>query len=74
MLMDYLLVPLICTLYGALTLQQLVPGIPYAAGVALFAVSMTIVNLRGIRGTAFANLVIVIGMVVLQVSPSRNDE
>ncbi len=62
MLMDYLLVPLICTVYGALTLQRLVPGIPYAAGAALFAVSMTIVNLRGIRATAFANLVMMIGM------------
>ncbi len=62
MLMDYLLVPLICTVYGALTLQRLVPGIPYAAGVTLFAVSMTFVNLRGIRATAFANLVMMIGM------------
>ena len=57
MLMDYLLVPVICTVYGALTLQRLAPTVPYAVWVALFAGSITIVNLRGIRATAFANLV-----------------
>ncbi|HUN62560.1 MAG TPA: hypothetical protein VMU53_11245 [Candidatus Sulfotelmatobacter sp.] len=53
--MDYLLVPVMCTVYGALTLQRLVSTVPYAVRVALFTGSITIVNLRGICATAFAN-------------------
>ncbi len=65
MLLDYLLVPLICTIYGALTVGRLIPSVPYVFWAALFAASMTIVNLRGIRATATANMVMMIGMVVV---------
>jgi amino acid transporter len=58
MFLDYLLVPVICTIYGALTVERLVPEVPYAAWAALFAGTMTIVNLRGIRTTARTNLVL----------------
>ena len=58
MFLDYLLVPLICTIYGALTVQRLVPEIPYVVWAALFAGIMTFVNLWGIRTTARANLVL----------------
>src|SRR3989449_9871697 len=37
MFLDYLLVPLLCTIYGALTVHRLVPQVPYAAWAALFA-------------------------------------
>jgi amino acid transporter len=57
MILDYLLVPLICTIYGALTVQRLVPMVPYVVWAALFAGAMTVVNLRGIRTTARTNLV-----------------
>jgi len=56
MILDYLLVPLICTIYGALTLQRLAPEVPYTVWAALLAGAMTLVNLRGIRATARANL------------------
>lgn len=68
MFLDYLLVPLICTIYGALTVQRLVPQVPYAVWAFLFAFTMTAVNLRGIRATATANLtlmVIMTGVVVV---------
>ena len=65
MLLDYLLVPLICTIYGALTVGRLIPSVPYVFWAAFFAASMTIVNLRGIRATATANMVMMIGMVVV---------
>jgi putrescine importer len=65
MLLDYLLVPLICTVYGALTIQRLVPQVPYAAWAALFAAVITIINLRGIRATATANLVMMTVMLVV---------
>ena len=65
MLLDYLLVPLICTIYGALTIGRLMPSIPYVFWAALFAGSMTIVNLRGIRATATANMAMMIAMLVV---------
>jgi amino acid transporter len=58
MFLDYLLVPLICTIYGALTVERLAPQIPYVVWAALFAGAMTFVNLRGIRTTARTNLVL----------------
>jgi amino acid transporter len=58
MFLDYLLVPLICTIYGALTVQRLVPDVPYWIWAAMFAGMMTFVNLRGIKATAGANLVL----------------
>ncbi len=56
MFLDYLLVPLLCTIYGALTVQRLVPGVPYALWAFLFALVMTAVNLRGIKATATTNM------------------
>ncbi len=58
MFLDYLIVPLICTVYGALTVQRLVPGVPYALLAAAFAGAMTLINLRGIRTTARTNFVL----------------
>ncbi len=62
MFLDYLLVPLICTIYGALTVGRLVPEVPYAVWAALFAGTMTLVNLRGIRATVTTNLVLLVAM------------
>lgn len=58
MFLDYLIIPLICTLYGALTVQRLLPGVPYVVLAALFAGTMTFLNLRGIRATARTNVVL----------------
>jgi amino acid transporter len=55
MFLDYLIIPVINTIYGALTVQRLVPRAPYAVWVAVFAGGMTVLNLRGIRFTARAN-------------------
>jgi putrescine importer len=65
MFLDYLLVPLICTIYGALTLSKLIPGVPYAAGVILFSLIMTGVNLRGIRFTARMNMLLMLVMMAV---------
>jgi len=70
MFLDYLLMPLINTIYGALIIQRLVaplfPHLPakllYALLAALFAGAVTMLNLRGIRATARANLVLVLVM------------
>ena len=58
MFLDYLIVPLICTVYGALTVQRLVPEVPYVVLAAAFAGTMTLINLRGIRTTARTNFVL----------------
>ncbi len=60
MLLDYLLVPVICTVYTAITIQRVVPGVPYWIWCALIAVLITGVNLWGIRATATANLLMMI--------------
>jgi amino acid transporter len=44
--------------YGALTVQRLVPEVPYVVLAAAFAGTMTLVNLRGIRTTARTNFVL----------------
>ena len=58
MFLDYLIIPLICTVYGALTVQRLVPEVPYVILAAAFAGTMTLINLRGIRTTARINFVL----------------
>jgi len=70
MFLDYLIVPLICTIYGTLTVQRvvepLIPGFPhrllYILIAALFAGTMTFLNLRGIRATARANIILLVIM------------
>ncbi len=60
MFLDYLIVPLICTMYGSLTVQRLLPQVPYGFWVALFAGSMTLINLHGIRTTSRTNLILLV--------------
>jgi putrescine importer len=62
MFLDYLLVPLLCTIYGALTVGRLVPQVPYVVWTAVFAGSMTLINLRGIRATSRTNCVLLVIM------------
>jgi putrescine importer len=55
MFLDYLIVPIINTVYGSLTLQRLMPSVPFLAWVVLFVFIITFLNLRGIRTTARSN-------------------
>jgi putrescine importer len=67
MLLDYLFIPLFCTIYGTLAFQRLLPQVPYVVYAAFFAGSMTYLNLRGIRATARTSEVLVgaMGLVLL---------
>jgi putrescine importer len=67
MLLDYMLIPLFCTLYGTLSLQRALPMLPFPIGALLFAGGITLLNLRGIRSTALANqaLLVLMGIVLL---------
>jgi amino acid transporter len=62
MFLDYLLIPILNTIYLSLTVQRLVPRIPYAGLVSFFALTITLLNLRGIRTTARSNLILLIFM------------
>jgi putrescine importer len=55
MLLDYVVSPVFCVIYGTLALQRAIPGLPFAVGAALFAGGITYLNLRGIRTTARTN-------------------
>jgi putrescine importer len=62
MFLDYLLIPMINTIYCAVTVHRLAPGIPYVFWAALFAGMATWLNLRGIRTNSLANEVLLIFM------------
>ena len=65
MLLDYLVIPLFCVIYGSLSIQRLFPQIPFVFWSALIAGAMTYLNLRGIRSTARANQVLISLMMVV---------
>src|SRR5580658_506823 len=55
MLLDYVVSPLFCVMFGTLALMRSLPALPYPVGAALFAGGITYLNLRGIRSTVRAN-------------------
>lgn len=55
MFLDYLVIPVINTIYAALALERLAPLIPYPAWAAVIAGAITLLNLRGVSWMAFAN-------------------
>jgi putrescine importer len=65
MLLDYVVSPLFCVIYGSLALQRAVPALPFAVCAALFAGSITYLNLNGIRSTTRANEVLLTYMFVV---------
>ena len=65
MLLDYLLVPVICIVYAALTLERLLPGVPNWIWCLVLMAAITAVNLAGVRSTANANLAMMCGAVVV---------
>ncbi len=57
--MDYMLNPVICTIWCSKAAMNIVPEIPYTAWALFFAALFTGLNLRGIRATARTNAVLV---------------
>jgi putrescine importer len=62
MILDYLIIPIVSTIYAALTLTRVVPRVPYFVWVVLLCLFTTLLNIRGIRSTAKANIVLLFGM------------
>jgi putrescine importer len=69
MLMDYVLNPLICTIWCSKAAMNIVPAIPYPVWAVFFALLFTAMNLRQIHATARTNaaLAVAMGLVVLAV-------
>src|SRR6476660_5548421 len=62
MALDYLIFPIVALIQASLTIERLIPDIPYAAWVTIFVVLLTGINLRGIRTTARANMILLAAM------------
>jgi amino acid transporter len=65
MLLDYLLVPVVCILYAAITIQRIFPSLPYWLLCLVIAALITWVNVRGVRATANANLLMMIATLLV---------
>lgn len=67
MVMDYMLNPILCSIFCSKTMMNILPGIPYAVFAIFFALLFTFLNLRGIKSNARNNqiLIIILSMVVL---------
>ena len=62
MILDYLVIPIINIIYGSLTLNRLIPSVPYVVWVLTLTLVITLLNLRGIRTTARTNMILLIIM------------
>src|SRR5438552_9344212 len=62
MVMDYVLNPIICTIWCSKAAMNVVPEVPYVVWVTAFAVLFTVLNLRGIKASARTNEVLAVAM------------
>lgn len=62
MVMDYMLNPIICTVWISQQAHNFVPAIPYGAWVVFIAALFTAVNILGIRTSAHINATLACGM------------
>ena len=62
MVMDYMLNPLICTIWCAQQAHEFAPGLPVWGWKIFFAVVFTLLNVRGIKTSARVNAVMAAGM------------
>lgn len=69
LVMDYILNPLICTIWCSRAAMNFLPGVPYVVWVILFAVLFTALNCNGVETSARINagMAAALGMVILLV-------
>jgi amino acid transporter len=67
MAMDYVLNPLICTIWSAKAAQNFVPQVPYVLWAIGFAALFTVLNLNGVETSARVNatMAVALGLVIL---------
>jgi putrescine importer len=69
MAMDYILNPLICTIWCSKAAENFVPGVPYVAWAIFFAAMFTLLNLNGVETSARINTMMAaaLGVVIVLV-------
>jgi putrescine importer len=67
MLMDYVLNPIICTVWCSVACNEIVPQVPFAAWALAFVLVFTGLNLRGVQTSARVNAVLALGMSIVVV-------
>lgn len=65
MAMDYMLNPILCTIWCSKAVLNILPGTPYAGWVVFFTVLFTALNLRAIKASARTNEVLAAGLGVV---------
>lgn len=65
MVMDYVLNPIICTVWCSKAAMNFLPEVPFPAWVTFFAALFTMLNLRGVKASARTNEVLAVGMFVV---------
>lgn len=65
MAMDYMLNPILCTVWCSKAAGNILPDVPYAGWVVFFALFFTLLNLRGIKASARTNEWLAAGMGVV---------
>ncbi|MGE5813731.1 MAG: APC family permease [Acidobacteriota bacterium] len=65
MVMDYVLNPMICTIWCSKAAMNFVPEVPYVAWVTFFAALFTALNLRGVKASARTNEVLAVAMFIV---------
>jgi len=67
LVMDYIINPLICTIWCSSAAMNFVPGVPYAAWAAFFAILFTMLNCNGVETSARINAMMaaVLGLVIV---------
>jgi amino acid transporter len=63
MMLDYVLVPLLSTIFVSLTAERLLPQVPYVAWALLFSLSITLTNVRGMEATKRMNEIMLLVMI-----------
>ena len=65
MVLCYLIIPVINTVYGVLTFQRLFPGTHYIAGSLVFVAFITFLNLLGVKSSMRANKIMLYLMLII---------
>ena len=65
MVLDYLILPIVSTVYASLTLTRIVPHVPFAVWVLILIAITTWLNLRGMRSTARSNIILLVAMCIV---------
>ena len=65
MVLCYLIIPVINTVYGVLTFQRIFPGTPYTGGSVVFLGIITFLNLMGVRSSMRANKIMLYLMLII---------